>query len=620
MKKIWTSRLTLLALLFGLIGFVIIMTNQITQLRVDLTEDQLYTLSQGTKTILAELDEPIKLEFYFSDTLAQPFPQLKTYARRIEELLREYERHAKGKLKIIRVHPEPFTDKEDDAMLLGLQGVPVSQQGDRLFFGISGTNTVDDQEVIAFLHPDQEKTIEYQLTKLIIDLSRPDKPTIGLITDMPVEGRLDPLTQQHQEPWVFMKELEALYKVERLKPTSMQLIPKEIETLLVIHPKDSSSQFLYALDQFVLRGGKLIAMVDPFPLLEQQQTSFGAVGSGDSSTLRALLKAWGVDYEPTQVVIDKEQALLVQNAHTGMPARHGAMLGIRNINPEVIATHNLDVVHLGAAGGFKVREDKTTEVTTLLMSSLDVSTVPREMLAELPDPEVLFDHFVPEDEPYHFGVQVTGKVDSIFKSDDAEAIAEKDHVHLTERDSVNVILFSDSDWLSDAFWVRVQNLFGQMLYEPFASNGALLVNMVEQMTGHENLISLRSRNDFERPFTAVDELRKEAQFALREQEKVLEQKLNETERALKGIESRRSEQSTFSLDSESEDALKNFLEEKKKIRKELRNVRYELNNQIDSLGMWIKLINIILMPSLFGLAAWFFLRRRRKQKIQRIES
>ena len=296
--------LLLLALLF--VGATVISNLVLRGARIDLTANNEYTLSDGSKEILASIDEPINLYFYFSDEASRDLAPIRTYAQRVRELLEEMASRTGGKLKLSVIDPQPFSEEEDEATAAGLQSVPVGSTGDKLFFGLAGSNSLNGKASIPFFQPDKEVFLEYDVAKLIQGLIKPEKPVIGLISSLPIGGGFDPTTQKMSDPWAVMQQLDDMFEV---RPLGLEVkeIDKNIKLLMVVHPKALADDTVYAIEQFVLGGGRLLLFVDPNSNVDQSgadpQNPSAAMFADKSSNLEKLLTAWGVDYKADQVVV-----------------------------------------------------------------------------------------------------------------------------------------------------------------------------------------------------------------------------------------------------------------------------------------------------------------------------
>lgn len=590
--------------------------------RLDLTQNKLYTLSEGTEKILENIEEPVNLYFFYSDRATANIPQLRTYAGRIRETLQEFVQHSNGKLRLTIIDPLPFSEDEDRANEFGLQGVALQSTSDPIYMGIAGTNSIGDEEIIAFLDPGKENFLEYDLAKLVYTLSNPERPVIGLITDLPMFSGFDNQTQQSRQPWLIVPEVQQLFAVRTLSTTETQ-IDADIDVLMVVHPKDLGSATLYAIDQFVLGGGRALFAVDPFSEVDipppNPQNPQAALMASRSSSLNNLTDAWGVSVNTENVVGDDLFALEVSAAGL-RPTRHIGLIGIDDtaMDEDDVIMSGVRILNFGYTGYIEVADDASATVTPLVQSSDIAAPLPVNILPFMQDPATLRDGFSPTGERYTLAARIQGKVPSAFpEGPPVDVPTGPDAEHLTEAvDSINVILIADTDIFTDRLWAQVQNVFGQRLTTAFANNGNFIVNALDNLTGSGDLISIRGRGTFNRPFTRVQNLRREAEGQYRITEQRLQQELQATEAKLAELQVSRDDSNALILTSEQEDALERFQQERINIRKELRKVRRNLDQSIESLGTWLKIINIGLMPLIITVIslALVFLGYRRKSK------
>lgn len=604
--------LLLLALLF--VGAAVISNLALRGARLDLTANNEYTLSEGSKEILASIDEPINLYFYFSDEASRDLAPIRTYAQRVREMLEEMASRSGGKLKLSVIDPQPFSEDEDEATAAGLQAVPLGNTGDKLFFGLSGSNSLNGKGAIPFFQPDKEIFLEYDVAKLIQSLIQPDKPVIGLISSLPIGGGFDPATQKMSEPWGVMQQLDDLFEVRPLG-TDVKDIEDKIKLLMVVHPKGLSDDTVYAIEQFVLGGGRLLLFVDPNANADTSgadpQNPSAAMFADKSSNLEKLLSAWGVDYKADQVVVDRALGLQVQVSQTEPPVTHPLILGLRaqQMNDKDLVSAKLDLVNIDSAGHFKLKEGASAKLEPLLQSSSESSTVSTERIKFLPDPRELLKDFAPSGENYIIAARLSGKFKSAFE----DRAGSEGHIAESKED-VQAILFADTDILSNRLWVQVQNFFGQQLMSPFADNGDIVVNAADNLSGSSALISIRGRSSSTRPFEVVEGMRRAAEEKFRATETQLQDQLNETERKLNELQAAKSDQNAMIMTPEQQAEVLRFQSEKLRIRKELRDVRHSLDKDIQGLGARTKFINIALVPLAVVIAALMFWKLRRGRR------
>ncbi|MBI5154717.1 Gldg family protein [Candidatus Poribacteria bacterium] len=589
--------------------------------RVDLTDKKLYTLSEGTKNILGNLTEPISIKYYYSAKLAAKTPAIKTYGTRVQEMLEEYRDVAKGKIELSVIDPEPFSVEEDDAALAGLQGVPVGAAGDNIFLGLVAKNSVDDAKQVPFFQPDRERFLEYDLSRMISDLSSPKKKVLGIISPLPVLGKesaFDVLKSQAEveQPWIVMGELQKLYEVKNLD-LAVREIPEDVELLLLVHPKGLADQALYAIDQYVLRGGRAIVFVDPYCEADQpefnEQQPYERLWADRSSTLGPLMKTWGIEMatdkfaadrgNPARVTTRNSQGMLQQVDYVAW-----LNLGPDNYNKDEVSTASIDRLRFATAGALKPIADATTKIEPLIKTSSKSMELPIDDIRYGQDPRTLLEKFKDSGQEMILAARISGPAKTAYPDGPPAAEGEEKpdaSGQLKEsREDINVIMVGDADILTDRLWVEVQNFLGQRVGYPVASNGDFFYNIIEQYFGSNDLIKIRSRGTYSRPFDLVAEIAREAEEKYRERESELQKSLEETQERINTLQSAKGDASQALILSDEQraevDKLRTTMVE---TRKELRAVRHDLEKDIEGLGTRLKLLNIGLIPSLVSVFA-----------------
>ena len=603
MKRILYSGLGLLLIAVAFLLFNGLSGALLSGARLDLTEQKLYTLSPGTRQILDSLDEPLTLRLFFSDQATGELPALRNQARRVEELLRTYVRAADGKLSLQVIDPEAFSEQEDQAAEAGLQAVPLNAGGEQVYFGLVASNARGDRQVIPFFALDREEFLEYEISRLINGLVQRELPVVGVLSGLPLNGGFDMLARQPTAPWMVMEEIRQLFRLERLDSATEE-IPAHVSVLMLVHPKQLPQQTLYAIDQFVLRGGKLLAFVDPY---SEADTGSGFPGEDieRASRLDPLLAAWGVRLLPDQVLADAGYGMSV-GMGGGRAVRHPAWVSLpaEALDQDDVVSADLEVLNLASAGLLEPLAEATTRFTPLLRSSPLSMPVDAKRLGMLGNPEELLRDLRPDGQRKVLAARIDGPARTAYP-DGIEG--RQDGLKAAER--IDLILVADTDLLSDHLWVQVQQFFGQRLPQPFADNAGFVINALDNLAGSPALISVRSRGRYQRPFEVVQALQRQAETRFLEQEQRLQQRLADTERQLAQLQRGADDE----LNAEQESAVRRFLDEKLRIRKELREVNYRLNADIEALGRTLKFVNIALVPLLLTLGAlglWFWRRRR----------
>lgn len=606
------------------------------RLRVDLTQDSLYTLADGTRNIVRELERPVELLFFYSEEATADVPQLRTYGTRVQELLQEMEIASEGNVTLRLVDPVPFSEEEDEAVEYGVQRVPLSEGGEEVFFGIVALDPssvpAEGEEAaagkvfktIALVRPDQEEFLEYEVAKLITQVANPTPPVVGFLSSVPVDGGMNPDTMQPVAPLMIMDTIRQLYTARRVAPDATR-IDEDITILMLVHPQALSEQTQYAIDQFVLRGGKVLAFLDPNADSQSQpgQDGVPVARPNQASDLEKLLTAWGVQFDNTRVVADREQALLVNMGESTRPVTHYGMMGLaRGSFAGDIVTTGLQVLNLSSAGAIAPLEGAQTTFEPLVQSSADSGLMDAPLFKALIDPTILLDEFQATGERYTIAARVSGTVQTAFPEGrpapaaepaaetvdggaDAAASAEPDPTpaveepvaaHLSESSGpVNIILIADSDMLNDRLWVQIQSFFGQRIGQAFASNGDFIMNALDNLSGNAELVTIRSRGRYARPFLTVMELQREADLRLREEETELLQNLQQTEAQIAALSST---QDGNQLSDEQRAEIDRFNEQQLETRRRLREVQLQLNQDIERLGSVLKFVNTALVPML----------------------
>jgi ABC-type uncharacterized transport system involved in gliding motility auxiliary subunit len=578
--------------------------------RVDLTEGRVYTLSPGTKAILSKLEAPVRIRLYYSqDSSAVPVG-LKTFAKRVEDLLAEYRAAAGGRVIVEKFNPEPDSDAEESAALDNVDG-QLTNTGEKFYLGLS-VSFLDQKEPIPVLAPDRERLLEYDITRAIAKVAAVKKPVIGVMSNLPVLGRsLNPmLKQQPTEPWVLASELKRIFDVRNVE-MDVERIPDEIQVLVVIHPRNLMETTEYAIDQFVLRGGKLIAFVDPYAYFDQQpdmQNPFGGSQAGQSS-LYNLFKAWGIDMDMNKVIADSTYA-----SGAG-PRLLPTLLSLNAeaLNQEDVVTSQVGTLLIPFGGAFKGKPAAGLTQTVLVRTSRN--SMPVDLIIATLSGEPSMRGFQPSGEEMPLAIRLTGKFRTAFAEgkpkpfmprDDKKAAEKKpakEEPQLKESAAENsVVLVADVDMLTDNAAVEVQDVFGQRVVIPRNGNLNFAQSLVEQMAGDANLISLRSRAAFTKPLTVIREMENRAQQSYLGKIKELEDSITQTTEKIQALQKGKAGAPATILTAEQQAEMENFRKKAIETRKDLKDLRKNLRVETDQLEFWTKLLNIGLMPLVVALA------------------
>jgi ABC-type uncharacterized transport system involved in gliding motility auxiliary subunit len=603
------------------IGIDLFADARFADIRLDLTRGKIYTLSGGTKTVLDGLKEPVTLRFFYSRLLGSSVPVYGVYADHIREMLEEYASASKGKVKVEFYDPEPFSDTEDRAVAYGLQGVPVDNGGNEVYFGLAGNNLEDDERTIPFFQAERERFLEYDLTKLIFELSNPKRPVVGLMSSLPIDG--DPRAMMMNggqgaggQPYASSILLRQTNQVKTVQ-TDAQVIDPDIQVLLVASARDLSDATLYAIDQFVMRGGKLMVMVDPWSeALAATPSPTGMPPTDTSSDLKKLFDAWGIVYDRTQVVGDLTGAWRVRGGGDDrmQAVSYVAWFNIRDgINHDDPATADLAQVTVASAGSISKAPGAAIEFAPILSSSPRSGPIPRDSLA-MPDPAKILAGFKPEGGPRAIAARIRGILKSAFSGPpDLPAGAKRaDNLppYKAETDGpANMVVVADSDILVDRYWVRISDFFGQPTATPFADNGPFVANLVGTLAGGDALIGLRSRGDTNHPFERVEAMQSDAEAKYRQTEQALRAHLDDVEKQLRGLRTGGGEPGPEGrtadavITPEQRAAIDTARKDIVDTRKQLRDVQLRLNREISALDTWLLVVNIVLVPAALTLLA-----------------
>jgi ABC-type uncharacterized transport system involved in gliding motility auxiliary subunit len=633
------SYATLLLLAVALIAAVAASNTLLRGMRLDLTEGGLYTLAPGTRAFLGKIEEPINLYFFSSDRVTaeeNAFQGLRPYMQRVREMLEEFESAAGGRVSLQVIDPLPFSEDEDRAAQYGLLDIARGSLGDSVYFGLAATNSVGEEAIIDVFDPNKENTLEYDLARLIFSLASPEKNVVGLLSGVPMTGGFDPQAQQPLPPWVISQQARQLFDVRALAP-SFATIDPDIDMLWIVHPPALDEQTLYALDRYLLGGGRALIFVDPLAEIAAAMPDPTGLGSASSSNLERLFAAWGLEYDPAQVVLDARYGLSIDTG-TGLRAlRHIGLIGLARdaMSQEDLATAGLETVNVGTAGSLTAAEGGPLTLTPLLRSSTEAALADAARFQFLADPEDLLDGFVPTGQQYVIAARLGGTLRTAFPegppSTDAPPAGVPDTAESADSgaaeaastsppastDAPNIIVVADVDVLSDRLWVQVRrSLFGQQVATAFASNGDLVTNMLGNLSGSADLIGLTSRATFSRPFDRVDALRRDADARFRETEQRLQAELAETERRLGELQSAREDTSSLLMSPEQQSEVERFQQEQLRIRRELRDVQRELDSSIDRLGTTLKIVNVAAVPLALLVIGIFVLVLKRRRGAQ----
>jgi gliding motility-associatede transport system auxiliary component len=608
-----------LIVVFFILVFVNVLVSY-ANIRWDATQDKIYSLSEGTKHILGDMKQPVEIQFYYNRSSSEVPDQIKLYATRVREFLSEYEHMSGGRVKVVMYDPQPDSDAEEWAQKYGLQTLDTAT-GEKIYCGLVFL-AGDQVQKIGFLDPGREELLEYDITRIIQQMQNPKRKVIGVMSGLPLFGNpsVPGMGPRGGEAWLFITELKKTYDVREI-PLTADKIDKGLDLLLVVHPKNISDKSQYAIDQYVLSGGKAVVFVDPFCISDgTQQTFMGP----SASSLDKLFKAWGISYDPSKVVVDYDQTTPVRGRNNSVE-QSPVMLSPRNeaFNSKNVVTAGLEQMLLPLAGGLTKAKESPYEFEPLIKSGKNAGLI--DAFKATLGPDAIQRAFAPAKEPLYLAVRVVGKFKTAFpEGPPVDKEAKKGSAKTGPRnqlmkagDTRNVIVVADADLLADRFYVQQGQFFGTVISRVFNDNLNFLSNACETLTGSKDLIALRTRGRFERPFEVVLALQQKAQERWLSKEKELMKEAEETNRKLRELEGRKDASQKLIISPEQEKEVARFREQKGRIDHELKEVRKNLRADIEFLGNTLKAINIFLMPFfvvIAGLLIAFNRHRRMRRK------
>jgi ABC-type uncharacterized transport system involved in gliding motility auxiliary subunit len=634
MRRLWSSIIGVIAVAAIVIGINMFADARLANVHVDLTQGKIYTLSSGTRQILRGLKEPITLRLFYSRRLGSAVPVYGSYADHVREELEQYAALSNGKIRLEFYDPEPFSDTEDRAMSYGLQGVPLDQGGTQVYFGLAASNLEDDERTIAFFQPERERFLEYDITKLVYELSNPKRPVVAVMSSLQLDGdpRLAMMSQGRPggagQPYASTMLLRQTNTV-RMIGTDVQMIDPDVQVLLLADAQNLPDDTLYAIDQFVMRGGRLMVMVDPWSeAMAATPSPTGMPPENTGSNLKKLFDAWGIEFDPTKVVGDLTGAWRVRASSDERVSavNYVAWFNIRDgINHDDPATADLQEVTVASAGAIAKAPNASIDFTPLLTTSTRDGLIPVDQV-KMPDPAKILADFKPDGQPRVIAARIHGVLKSAFTEPPPPPKDQKrpDNfpAYKAQTDGpANLVVVGDSDILADRFWVHVQDFFGQQTAIPFSDNGPFVANLIGTLAGGDALIGLRSRGDTSRPFVLVNQMQSEAEAKFRQTQQTLQKHLDDTEQQLRtlrqgpgGDQNQQTTQAVITPEQRAaiDAARKDIVD----TRQQLRVVQYNLNRDISRLETELRVFNIVLVPAVLAVLAIVLglLRRKRRAR------
>lgn len=574
-------------------------------MRLDVSEKQQYSLTDGSRSIIASVKERTELTLYYSEKEARPYPQFRQYTQRVFEKVSEYAAQSGGKIRLRTLDPEPYSAVEDAAISHGITAIPLEDGSGPLYFGLSA-KAGDRTQSIAFIKPEAEPNLEYEISKLIQSVQRGDKPKLLLVTDLSISGNANPAYGPVTPAWVAYRQLSERYQVSHVAPQALQSLP-DADVLWVVHPRGWPTAALTQIQRFIEQGGHAVIMLDPnaesVPVFSVNNPTLSNLYLG--SVPGDLLASWGIEFNANQVVLDSKYAWLMQLDNNQFPKRNPALISLpaEAMNQRDVISAGLDRVVLSSAGALSLADQSPLRIQPLLQSSDSSRLLSADSFrVASEDPEKLLNGFVSSQEPFVLAARFYSEPN--LKTNDKTKHTKP----------INFVVIADTDFLSDRLWVQENNLFGESVFSAQASNGDFFFNVIDHLSGSDDLISIRSRGLVSRPFEKVDQLRRSAEQRYRDSQAELLLKLDAVQNRLNAIE-----QQAASPNGNQTAALAALTAEKIGLRKALRRIQHDLNRDVERLGHWLKAINIIGMPLLLLIAAGFLtLRRRQRRDFSRV--
>ena len=617
------SKLGAGAIGIALVVVIVVAANLIlanARIRLDLTRERQYSLSQGTRQLLSKMDREVVLKFYFSSSSDVPI-DLKTYARHVEDLLQEYRLASHGRVILETYDPKPDSDSEEWAQAAGLEPQTINPFAPPAYFGLAAKCGSEQQSIPSLTTVDDAK-LEYTVTRLLSRVLFPQKPVIGVLSTLPVLGApMNQMQMMMQQPpdegWIAFKMLKEDYDV-RSVPLEAERIDPEISTLIVVHPKSLSDKTLFAIDQFVLRGGRLVACVDPLSSVDARNGEGGnpmmrMMGGATPSTLGKLFDAWGVGFDTTKVIADLRAITTLSGK--GHVIESPTFLWIKNdrMNHDDILSAQINQLMLPYAGSLVDHVKGNLVFTPLVFSSADASCPIDALGAQFASVSSIRAQFHPDNIRHVLAARLKGTFETAFPNGPEGAGTNAAPNQLVKGDSA-VLIIADTDFLSDENCVRAVPMgFGLQTYQPLNDNLTFFMNAVEQLSGREELLSLRARGSFKQPFRYVDELELRAMRSWQAKEEELSKELEATRAQIQEQQQQKKGTQKLLLSREQQAAIDQFHQKETSINRQLKEVRKELRHDMENLGVVVKTVNIAAMPILlilFGIARTVARRKR----------
>ncbi len=593
--------------------------------KLDFTDGKLFTLSKGSQVLVEKLEERVDFNFYFSRSVDGLPISFKNYGTRVEEMLRQFEAASNGMIRLNIINPEPDTEEEEAATTAGITPNPIGN-GQSLYFGLVLTQA-DNQETVPFFAYQKENSLEYDIAKALYTVQQWDKPTVGIITGLPVVGtpQFFPGQQPQSQDWVFIQQLRQNFDITQINtPTDW---PSVVDVLMVVHPQNLDDQMLFAIDQHILAGKPTFIALDPSSYFmkaqqNQQQMMMGQPPQGVSSNLRQLFTAYGIDFNDMEILVDPENGAQVSTQAGPMQMPTWLNLDEAALNSNEFILSQLDSILMVEPGSFGKTEDSDLEIIPLVQSSDKAGKLFAMLANQIRNPVQLTQNMTASEGQETIAGFVRGDLKSAFpdgkpkpltpEGEEEAPTPEEDHAtYLTESSAPSsLFVIADSDWLQDQF--SVQRIFGS-LFQPLNDNLNLLTNTIEFMSGSQDLISIRPRGNTIRPFKVVEEIEKDAQVEYQQKLDELNNEVQEFENRIRELQTQQGGGNSLIITPELRAEIQELQSNAASKRAERREVRKKLREKVESLGFNLALANLTVIPGIVFVAGiLFFIRRHNR--------
>ncbi|MBC7660954.1 MAG: Gldg family protein [Chitinophagaceae bacterium] len=598
------GRTTIFAYLSVTTGiFLLVLLARDAHVRWDLTEENLYTLSGGTKDIIERLEKPVHADFYF--TRSNIPSSMKHYGQRIEELLREYAATSPKTFRLRLIDPIQDSEEEVQARIAGMHAV-TGPNGENSYLGLA-LRQGDHSLSIPLFNVQTEAQLEYELTESIVRLAQAAKPSLGIMSELPLVG--DELGENStlRNDWAFISALRSLYQIVSV-PIAAESIPETLQTLILVHPKNLNNKTLYAIDQFLMRGGKMLVFLDAFCRFEINYPNGGQNHNSFSSQLTHFLEPWGVIFHNETLVGDESRAMHVQMAQMSYDYPFQMQLIEADMNHELSISKSLQKINLLEAGWFEIKKDAPYSFEPLITAG-ESSGLVKTDLTEYMSPQQITAELKPDGESRIVAGLLKGRWKSTFKAaPDGSFFGYKAQA---EQEGA-IVVVSDVDFLTDAFTVDKIQTMGQMVYKPKGDNISFIMNALEFINGHQDLIAIRSRIHVDRSLKRIVAIERRVAEQFQGKDATLAARLAEIQEKLSQWEGQQSNEVGQVVSKEQLLTIQELRESEAKVRRERRLLKDATEAQLDHLKTNIMILHMGFAPLTVLLGLFWVWRQRWK--------